>query len=179
MTILHRSQSIFGIFLDHLFVLSFQMHVDWPFIIKSKIVAPRRSGLHLCNIDYDNTLAVVADPNRRDDEEAMSAYVIVEATVLDEESRRRYGSQVEPTLREFSGEVIAFGPWQVLFGEPAFDNDMIIRFPDSETALAWYQSPAYQSLLDIRTAALDCRFRLVNERRLAEDSHDRLPLEGR
>jgi len=28
----------------------------------------------------------------------MSAYVIVEATVLDEESCRRYGSQVEPTL---------------------------------------------------------------------------------
>lgn len=91
----------------------------------------------------------------------MCAYVIVEATVLDEESRRRYGSQVEPTLREFSAEVIAFGPWQVLFGEPAFDNGMIIRFPDRETALAWYQSPAYQSLLDIRTAALDCRFRLV------------------
>jgi uncharacterized protein (DUF1330 family) len=66
----------------------------------------------------------------------MSAYVIVEATVLDEESRRRYGSQAEPILREFSGEVIAFGPWQVLFGEPAFDNGMIIRFPDNEAALA-------------------------------------------
>ena len=109
----------------------------------------------------------------------MNAYVIVEATARDEESRRRYGSQVEPTLREFSGEVIAFGPWQVLFGEPAFDNGMIIRFPDNETALAWFQSPAYQSLLEIRTAAaLDCRFWLVNERRRAEDSHERLPLEG-
>jgi len=108
----------------------------------------------------------------------MSAYVIVEATVLDEESRCRYGSQVEPILREFSGEVIAFGPWQVLFGEPAFDNGMIIRFPDNQTALAWYKSPAYQSLLEIRAAALDCRFRLVNERRRAEDSHERIPLEG-
>jgi uncharacterized protein (DUF1330 family) len=91
----------------------------------------------------------------------MSAYVIVEATVLDAESRSRYGSQWEPTLREFHGEVIAFGPWQVLSGEPAFDNGLLIRFPDSETALAWYQSPAYQSLLEIRAAALDCRFRLV------------------
>jgi uncharacterized protein (DUF1330 family) len=44
---------------------------------------------------------------------------------------------------------------------------MIIRFPDNETALAWYQSPAYQSLLEIRAAAIDCRFRLVSERRLA------------
>jgi uncharacterized protein (DUF1330 family) len=103
----------------------------------------------------------------------MSAYVIVEATVLDAESRNRYASQVEPLFREFGAEVIAFGPWQVLSGEPAFDNGMIIRFPDNETALAWYQSPAYQSLLEIRAAALDCRFRLVDERRRAEDSHGR------
>ena len=80
----------------------------------------------------------------------MSAYVIVEATVLDEESRRSYASQAEPLLREFGAEVIARGPWQVLSGEPAFNNGMIIRFPDNETALAWYQSPAYQSLLEIR-----------------------------
>ena len=108
----------------------------------------------------------------------MSAYVIVEATVLDEESRRSCASQAEPLLREFGAEVIAFGPWQVLSGEPAFDNGMIIRFPDNETALAWYQSPAYQSLLEIRAAALDCRFRLVSERRRPEDSHERIPLEG-
>jgi uncharacterized protein (DUF1330 family) len=38
---------------------------------------------------------------------------------------------------------------------------MIIRFPDKDTALAWYNSPAYQALLDIRDAALDSRFRLV------------------
>jgi uncharacterized protein (DUF1330 family) len=75
----------------------------------------------------------------------MSAYVIVEATVLDAESRNRYASQVEPLFREFGAEVIAFGPWQVLSGEPAFDNGMIIRFPDNESALAWYQSPAYQA----------------------------------
>jgi uncharacterized protein (DUF1330 family) len=92
----------------------------------------------------------------------MSAYVIVEATVLDEESRGSYRSQVEPILREFSGELIAFWPWQVLCGEPAFDNGLIIRFPDHETALAWDQSPAYQSLLEVRAAAFDCRFCLIS-----------------
>jgi uncharacterized protein (DUF1330 family) len=91
----------------------------------------------------------------------MTAYVIVEATVRDEASRDRYGSQVGPILREFGGEILAFGPWQMLFGEPAFKNGMIIRFPDRETALAWHQSPAYQALLDLRAAALDCRLRLV------------------
>jgi uncharacterized protein (DUF1330 family) len=91
----------------------------------------------------------------------MTAYVIVEATVRDEAARDRYGSQVGPILREFGGEVLAFGPWQLLFGEPAFKNGMIVRFPDKETALAWHESPAYQALLDIRAAALDCRLRLV------------------
>src|SRR5260370_4684037 len=106
----------------------------------------------------------------------MSAYVIVEAIVLDAESRSRYVSQMEPILREFRGEVIAFGPWQVLSGESAFDNGMIMRFPDNETALAWYQSPAYQSLLKIRAAAFDCRFRIVNARRRTRASSGWIPL---
>ncbi len=38
---------------------------------------------------------------------------------------------------------------------------MIIRFQDKDTALAWYNSPDYQALLDLRDATLDCRFRLV------------------
>lgn len=92
----------------------------------------------------------------------MTAYVIVEATVRDEASRDRYGAQLGPILREFGGEILVFGPWQMLFGEPAYNNGMIVRFPNKETALAWHQSPAYQALLDIRTAALDCRFRLIS-----------------
>jgi uncharacterized protein (DUF1330 family) len=49
----------------------------------------------------------------------------------------------------------------VLYGEAAYHNGMIVRFPDKDTALAWYNAPAYQALLEIRNAALDCRFRLV------------------
>jgi uncharacterized protein (DUF1330 family) len=91
----------------------------------------------------------------------MSAYVIVEATVRDEGARDRYGSQIGPVLEEFGAEILAFGPWRLMFGEPAFTNGMIIRFPDRETALTWYNSPAYQALLETRDAGLDCRFRLV------------------
>jgi uncharacterized protein (DUF1330 family) len=83
----------------------------------------------------------------------MSAYVVVEATVRDPEARDRYGSQIGTVLNQFGGEILAFGPWQLLFGEPAYHSGMIIRFPDKDTALAWYNSPAYQALLDIRDAA--------------------------
>jgi uncharacterized protein (DUF1330 family) len=91
----------------------------------------------------------------------MTAYMIVEASIRDEDSRARYSSQVGPILQQFGGEIIAHGPWELLFGEPAFDNGLIVQFPDKEIALAWYNSPAYQALVDLRTAGLDCRFRLI------------------
>ena len=91
----------------------------------------------------------------------MSAYIVVEGTVRDKEALGRYGSQATSLIKEFGGEVLAFGPWEMLFGERAYQNGMIVCFPDKDTALAWYNSPAYQALLHIRNAALDCRFRLV------------------
>jgi uncharacterized protein (DUF1330 family) len=91
----------------------------------------------------------------------MSAYVIVEANVRDQAARERYSSQVGPILRKFDGEILAVGPWLSLFGEPAFENGMIVRFPDKATVLAWYHSPDYQTLFELRDAAFDCRFRVV------------------
>lgn len=91
----------------------------------------------------------------------MSAYIVVEGVVRDKEALARYGSQAAPLIKQFGGEVLAFGPWEVIFGEAAFHNGMIIRFPDKDAALGWYNAPAYQALLELRNAALDCRFRLV------------------
>ena len=91
----------------------------------------------------------------------MSAYVVVEATVRDPEARDRYGAQASVVLKQFGAEVVTFGSWQLLSGDPGHDIGMIIRFPDKDTALAWYNSRAYQALLDIREAALDSRFRIV------------------
>jgi uncharacterized protein (DUF1330 family) len=91
----------------------------------------------------------------------MSAYVVIEATVRDKEARDRYAVKATPLIRQFSGEVLVLGPWELLSGEAAYHNGMIIRFSDKDTALAWYNSPAYQALLDMRDAGLDSRFRVV------------------
>jgi uncharacterized protein (DUF1330 family) len=91
----------------------------------------------------------------------MSAYVIIEATVRDKAARDRYSAQVGPILRKFDGEVLAVGPWLPLFGEAAFENGMVLQFPNKATAYAWYHSADYQALLELRDAALDCRFRVV------------------
>jgi uncharacterized protein (DUF1330 family) len=37
-----------------------------------------------------------------------------------------------------------------------------VRFADWETALRWYSSPEYQQLLDVRSVAMDARFRLLD-----------------
>lgn len=91
----------------------------------------------------------------------MSAYIVVEGTVRDKEALGRYGAQAIPSIKQFGGEVLAFGPWELIFGEGAFQNGMIVRFADKETALSWYNSPTYQALVDTRNDALDCRIRLV------------------
>jgi uncharacterized protein (DUF1330 family) len=91
----------------------------------------------------------------------MSAYLIIEASVRYKAARERYSSQAGPILRKFYGEVLAVGPWLSLFGEPAIENGMVIRFPKKAIAFAWYHSPDYQAALELRDAALECRFRVV------------------
>jgi len=91
----------------------------------------------------------------------MSAYIVVEATVRDKEALGRYGPQAISSIKQSGGEVLAFGPWELMFGEGAYQNGMIVRFADKNAALAWYNSPTYQALLEIRNLALDCRIRLV------------------
>ena len=91
----------------------------------------------------------------------MSAYVIVEATVRDADARDRYAAQVQPILRQFGAEILVMAPWQVLFGEAAFSNGMVVRFEDKDAALAWYHSPEYQAIIALRTEGMDCRFRLL------------------
>jgi len=108
-----------------------------------------------------NLAAALRDLRAKEFGQTMSAYLVIEGTVRDQEALGRYAPQAIPSLQPFGGEVIASAPWETLFGEPAYANGMIVRFPDKDAALAWYNSPVYQALLGLRGAALDCRFRLV------------------
>jgi len=72
MTIIHKLQTILleKPFSEHFVVLHFSERLLLPIIWVDDFVAPRRSGLHLGNVEYDNTLAVLSAPGRRNDEEA-------------------------------------------------------------------------------------------------------------
>ncbi|MFE6488725.1 DUF1330 domain-containing protein [Streptomyces sp. NPDC057757] len=93
----------------------------------------------------------------------MSVYVVMLRERLDDPAgleaysalarRAREGHPVTP--------VVGYGAIQTLEGQP-FDGVLIHRFPTSEAARAWYESPAYQQALPHRQAAADYRVLIVD-----------------
>jgi uncharacterized protein (DUF1330 family) len=93
----------------------------------------------------------------------MSAYVITEFTVKDPDVvREKYGPNAAQTAKEHGGEVLANSNWEILHGDPMLSSAAIMRFPDHETAVRWYNSPEYQQLIDVRSVAMDARFSLLD-----------------
>lgn len=63
----------------------------------------------------------------------------------------RYMRCIDATLEPFGGQFLVHGG-AMSPQEGEWDGDVIIiAFPDRESALAWYHSPAYQRLLHLRT----------------------------
>ena len=93
----------------------------------------------------------------------MSAYVIVEFTVKDSDVyREKYSDFAGKTAKEHGGETLANSNWEVLHGGGSLTSGALMRFPDHEAAVKWYNSPAYQELIDTRSVAMDARFSLLS-----------------
>lgn len=93
----------------------------------------------------------------------MSAYVIVEFTVRDPDVyREKYAPNAGKSAQGYGGEVVAAGTWEILHGDAVGTSGAMVRFPDRETALRWYNSPEYQELIGVRSVAMDCRFSLLD-----------------
>lgn len=91
----------------------------------------------------------------------MSAYVIVEMAVKDADAKDRYSAAAGPIIKDHGGEFVAGGAWTALVGDAGLGKGAVIRFPDRESAVAMYNSPAYQAILVDRDAGMDCRFLLI------------------
>ncbi len=93
----------------------------------------------------------------------MSAYVIVEFTVNDPDVyRQKYAPIAGRTAKEHGGEALANADWEILHGDGSLTSGALMRFPDHETALNWYNSPEYQQLIEVRGVAMDARFSLLD-----------------
>ena len=78
------------------------------------------------------------------------AYYISEFELTDPEGIRPYSAAVESTFTPFGGRYVVRGGKVVsLEGAPA-KRVIMIAFPSLEQAQAWYDSPAYRSILPVR-----------------------------
>jgi uncharacterized protein (DUF1330 family) len=86
----------------------------------------------------------------------MSAFLIFHGTIKDAEKFGRYGKAVPPTLKSFGGEIFLRGKaGRVLAGEHDHKIFAMLKFPDLNNAHGWYQSDAYQALIQNRDEAAD------------------------
>lgn len=86
----------------------------------------------------------------------MSACVIGHITVKDEEKWAQYRAQVPGTLAPWGAELLFRGQRaDILAGNHAHLDTVVIRFPDADSVDAWYNSPEYQALIPLRQQAAD------------------------
>lgn len=82
----------------------------------------------------------------------MAAYFIyARRAITDEEISREYSRQAVPQIRRFGGEVLAArGAVRVLEGDWEPQSVTILKFADMEALNAWYESPEYEPLKQMR-----------------------------
>jgi uncharacterized protein (DUF1330 family) len=80
------------------------------------------------------------------------AYMIVMGTVYDREAfMSRYASQLGPLYARHGGSYVAVtGDVETLEGDTPFESVVMSRWPDKESARAFWNDPEYRALADLR-----------------------------
>ena len=94
------------------------------------------------------------------------AYMVVEITISDVAAFEEYRSQVVPTLDAVGARfLVRGGTRRQLEGADAAHHDqlrtIVVEFPSTEVALAWYESPEYAPLKQLRMSASEARMFMV------------------
>ena len=78
--------------------------------------------------------------------------MVVLGTVHDREAfMTGYAAKLGPLYEKYGGSYVAIGRGaEVLEGEPGFESHVISRWPDMESARAFWTSPEYEALKDAR-----------------------------
>jgi uncharacterized protein (DUF1330 family) len=88
----------------------------------------------------------------QDDAPQTGAYMIVMGTVYDREAfMSRYASQLAPLYQRHGGSYVAVtGDVETLEGDTPFESVVMSRWPDRESARAFWNDPEYRELADLR-----------------------------
>lgn len=81
----------------------------------------------------------------------MSVYVVAQISIHDRKEYDKYSDGFLDVFARFAGEllVVSENP-QVVEGEWPYTRTVIIRFPSTEEARRWYESPEYQAIAQHR-----------------------------
>lgn len=85
-----------------------------------------------------------------------AAYVIGHITVIDPEKWAEYRGRVPATLAPWGAELMLRGKRvAILAGGHAYEDVVVIRFPDQAAIDGWHSSAAYQALIPLRQQAAE------------------------
>ena len=98
----------------------------------------------------------------------MTAYLISQVEILDQDAWEEYRVRAGRLLREAGGRFLVRGAvaeviesdWPAQ--EPPPQNVIVLEFPDTETLHAWYETPAYAEALAFRKVAVRRRMIFVD-----------------
>lgn len=92
----------------------------------------------------------------------MPAYIIVEVTVTNPDRYEDYKKLTPGTLALFGGKfIVRGGPCETLEGDWQPGRIVVLEFPNTEQARAWYNSAAYSAAKQIRMEASTGKMILV------------------
>jgi len=76
----------------------------------------------------------------------MSAYIVfIREQITDTEELLTYAKLVRETFVAHPVKILAERGERIVLEGPAIEGAVILEFPSTEAALAWYHSPAYQA----------------------------------
>lgn len=92
----------------------------------------------------------------------MAAYALLDVEIRDPTGFAEYRKLVPATIAEFGGRFLARGgATEVLEGGWIPNRLVILEFADVATLKAWYHSPEYQRLLELRTRTATSDFVII------------------
>lgn len=93
----------------------------------------------------------------------MTAYVIVQVDVQDEQRYEDYKPMVPPSLEPFGGRfVVRGGNAETLEGDWAPSRLVVIEFPDRAKAKEWLESEVYREARALRQATAHTQMIVVD-----------------
>lgn len=91
----------------------------------------------------------------------MSVYAIVQIDVHDADEYAKYAALSGPAVAKYGGEFLARGGETEVMEGASRSRNVLIRFPDMETAKAFYHGPEYQEALSYALPVSDRDYKFV------------------